>query len=216
MNREPASAVVVPVGAFGAKVSELLTTGHGGVVSCPSLPDAFALRADMVLVVMWRPWPSLCDQADVLSYSCGRPWLPVTMEDDAIRVGPVVLPPGGPCYRCYVRRRAQHDTHPDAAASLAEAFDRTPSWGPVGYLPHMARLAAGIVKSLMYAALGNDPAGSAGIVVAIAHPSAALVRSTVVACHDCGRCGMGQSRPAGGTGAGGTGALLRVLDGNLR
>jgi bacteriocin biosynthesis cyclodehydratase domain-containing protein len=213
MNKEHMSAVVVPVGAFGVKVSELLATdaGLGSVVSRPSLPDAFALRADMVLVVMWRPCPSLCDRADLLSYSSGRPWLPVTMEDDAIHVGPVVFPPEGPCYQCYVRRRAQHDTDPDAVASLAEAFDRAPSWGPAGYLPHMARLAAGVAKSLMHVALGNDSAGSAGIVVTIAHPGAVLARSTVVTCHDCGRCGTGPSRPAGGTSA-----LLRVLDGTLR
>ncbi len=213
MKGEPASAVVVPVGPFGAKVSELLTTGAGlgGVVSRPSLPDAFARPADMVLVVMWRPCPSLCHRADLLSYSCGRPWLPVTAEDDAIRVGPVVLPPEGPCYQCYVRRRAQHDTHPHVAAALTEAFDRIPSWGPAGYLPHMARLTAGAAKSLMQVALGNDSAGSAGVVVTITHPGAALARSTVVACHDCDRCGPGRSRPAGGTGA-----LLRVLDGTGR
>lgn len=205
-----ASAAVIPVGPFGFRVAEFLGAGTRNRVIDPDLAvkEAFSMAADVVVLAMWRPCPSLCELADQLSYSTGRPWLPVVAEPAAIQVGPLVRAPAAPCYRCYARRRAQHDSHHDATIALHNAFDRDPQLGPAGYLPHQARLAAGTATNLIGTALASEAAGADTFVIAISLPNCVPSASTVVPCHDCTRCRGSRTREPCGTDV-----LLRVAAG---
>jgi bacteriocin biosynthesis cyclodehydratase domain-containing protein len=191
----------MPLGPFGARIGELLASGtrHCVVVADGAVDEAFAAPVAVVVAALWRASPALCEQADQVSYLTGRPWLPVTMESSAIYVGPVIRPPNGPCYRCYARRRAQHDGHRDAASALHGAFDREPQCGPAGYLPHHARLAAGAAENLIEAELGSGSAGMSGSVITIGLPSSRPSTAAVIACHDCARCRGDSAGPQGGT-----------------
>jgi bacteriocin biosynthesis cyclodehydratase domain-containing protein len=184
----------VGLGSFGQKVASLLCSAHGGctLVAEGAVESAFRTAADVVVVAMWRPAPSLCELADKLSFSTGRPWVPVIMEQFEIHAGPAVVPPGGPCYRCFLRRRAQHDMRHHSTAALHAEYDRDASCGPAGYLPQHARMAAGVAKTMLDAALacgGSAPGGGvAGGLVNIRLGDYSVSRDHVVPCHDCERC----------------------------
>lgn len=193
---DPGSRLVAAVGlgSFGQKVASHLCSAHDGCTLVPdgAVESAFRTGADAVVVAMWRPAPSLCETADKLSFSTGRPWVPVTMDQFAIHVGPAVVPPGGPCYRCFLRRRAQHDMRHHSTAALHAEYDRDAGHGPGGYLPQHARMAAGVTKSMLDAALargGCAPGGGVtGKLVNIGLGDYSVSRDHVVPCHDCERC----------------------------
>lgn len=201
VTRTARSAAVMPTGQFGARVAAIVAAQYQDCAVVPdgAVDEAFSAPARVVVAAMWRPSPALCERADVLSFSAGRAWLPVTLDQFAIHIGPVVVPPAGPCYRCCAWRRAQHDRHHARTAALHEAFDRDRSCGPAGYLPHHARLAGGIAMSLADAVLG--PAGGETAVAMQATVSLtdyAVSTSRVLACHDCGRCRAGREPVDGG------------------
>jgi bacteriocin biosynthesis cyclodehydratase domain-containing protein len=201
VNRSAACTAVVPVGPFGSRVVEFLGSGARDCVVVPgaAVEEAFRTTADMVLLAMWRPCPSLCARADQMSYATGRPWLPVMADSAAIHVGPLVRPPGAPCYRCCLRRQAQHDSHWDVTVALHDAFERDTRLGPAGYLPHHARLAAGVAADLIDAALAPGAAEADPAVVTISLPDCVPSTTTVVPCHDCARCHKNDTREPGGT-----------------
>ena len=200
---QPESWAVVPLGPFGARVAELLAAGRP---RCAVVPDgaveaAFDMRADLVIAALWRPSPALCERADALSFALGRRWLPLTMHQRRIHVGPLVVPPRGPCHGCQSRRLAQHDSHYQETQALHEAFDQDAGCGPGGYLPHHARLAAAMVMHL--AGSGQEP--DQGSVVTIGLSDCAITADQVVTCHDCTRCRPGSAHSPG------TGVITQVL-----
>lgn len=209
---QPKSWAVVPLGPFGARVAELLAAGRP---RCAIVPDgaveaAFDMRVDLVIAALWRPSPALCERADTLSFSLGRRWLPLTMDQRRVHVGPLVVPPRGPCHGCLSRRLAQHDCHYQETQALNEAFDQDAGCGPGGYLPHHARLAAAMVMHLADGGRSPDPAGSGqeadhGSVVTISLPDCAITADRVVTCHDCTWCWPGGARSPG------TGIITQVL-----
>jgi bacteriocin biosynthesis cyclodehydratase domain-containing protein len=101
------------------------------------------------------------------------------MEHPVLRVGPLVRPPSGPCFGCYLARRFQHDTAYAASAVLEAAYDADASLSPAGYLPHHARLAATVAASLL--------TGETGQVVGFDVLSGRVGAHHVVSCHDCDR-----------------------------
>jgi bacteriocin biosynthesis cyclodehydratase domain-containing protein len=188
------AVAVVPVGPFGQRVAQLLSPGYRRCQVVPegAVSSAFQSAADAVVLAMWRPAPALCALADRLSYSLGRPWVPVVLDQFAIQAGPAVVPPAGPCYQCFQRRRAQHDMRYRSTAALHDQFDRDAACGPAGYLPHHARLAAGLTRTLVTDAVtrarGGNGGPTAGAVVTVGLADYQVSGSHVVPCHDCERC----------------------------
>jgi bacteriocin biosynthesis cyclodehydratase domain-containing protein len=189
------------VGPFGAHVASLLATAlpGGGKVDATlaGISAALAEQASAVVIALSRPDPTLCDTIDALSYRHQRPWLPVIMEHPVIRIGPLARPPAGPCFRCYARRRRQHDRQPWVTAALLAGNDRQQVCGPGGYLPHHARLAAAIAHDAVRSLLEDSPSQAAPepgsvstIRLADMGLSLGLRSSGVIACHDCDRCGV--------------------------
>jgi bacteriocin biosynthesis cyclodehydratase domain-containing protein len=191
---------VVGIGPFGDRVAAHLMNTHPGarLVAWSDIQNAFAVGRSAVVVALWRPEPLLCEKADELAHRHGLPWLPVTMEHPVIRIGPLVWPRCGPCFRCYRARREQHDTQPAATAALLKAYEDDSSAGPGGYLPHQARMAAAIARQMLGCLAVGDGQGevAAGQVTTLRLLGGGMSVSRVIACHDCRRCG-GPPGPVG-------------------
>jgi len=184
---------VVGVGEFGDRVARLIrdsVPGCAQLLPC-DIERAFPEQPAALVLASWRPEPALHRLTDELSFQYAVPWLPVTMEHPVIHVGPMVRPPAGPCHRCYLRRRAQHDSQGWATMALHHGYERDSRLGPGGYLPHQARLAAALAVSFLEqvtpgrAGRAGDPAPD---VLVISCATATVNPGTIAACHDCDRC----------------------------
>jgi bacteriocin biosynthesis cyclodehydratase domain-containing protein len=190
------SVALVGVGQFGERVCATLASECAGAEefgTCgPAIPAAFSSGVSTVVLALWRPCPQLCEMADELSFRYLVPWLPVIMEHPVIRIGPLVLPPNGPCFSCYTRRRAQHDLQQWATAVLQQAYDHDQGCGPRGYLPHHARMAAALAHRALDALVTAEPqreaTQEAGEITTIRLVWGDLRVSHLTACHDCDRC----------------------------
>jgi bacteriocin biosynthesis cyclodehydratase domain-containing protein len=190
----PLTLSVVGMGPFGRRVASFLSSARNGslITEFADVESAFISDCHAVIIALWRYYSSLCDRADELSYAHATPWIPVIMEHPVVHIGPLVIPPVGPCFRCYRRRRAQHDAQPQATAMLAAAYAKDPELGPAGYLPHHARVAATVAARMGDTARLADTGqpGLHGNVVTFGLVSNAIRIDPVVACHDCRRCGI--------------------------
>jgi bacteriocin biosynthesis cyclodehydratase domain-containing protein len=192
-QRSPVTIRTVGVGPFGERVAERLLRliPASRIAAEDDIDDVFSAAPSAVAIATWRPAPALCERADELAYRYRVPWLAVIMEHPVIRVGPLVDPATGPCFRCYRRRRVQHDTQAMATAAVHAAYERDPVLGPAGYLPQHVRLAAGLAANMLLAA-GLAPSERCTVssnVVTVRLLRRGLSMNPVVACHDCDRCG---------------------------
>jgi bacteriocin biosynthesis cyclodehydratase domain-containing protein len=188
------SAVIMGNGPFGDRVATLLA-GQWQTLSGPrpitEIEAVFQVPASLVVLALWRPARRLCDMADQLSFEHDRPWLPVIMDFPYIRTGPVVQPPTGPCYHCYCHRRLRHDRHQRTTVLLLDEYEDDDATGPQGYLPHHARLAAGLATlALRRAALppAAVPLAAPAGVMSFDVLSGRLCLDRVAALPDCSRC----------------------------
>jgi bacteriocin biosynthesis cyclodehydratase domain-containing protein len=190
----PAGLAVASTGQFGERVSAFLAASR---LPCREfsargreLADAFA-GSSVVVLALWRPEQELCESADELSFRHRLPWLPIIMEHPVIRVGPMVRPPAGPCFRCYARRRGQHDRDRWATAILGAAYSNDHACGPEGYLPHHARMAAALASGMLDRPAIHNGGQVADEVTTIPLLTGGLRTWPVIACHGCERCGPG-------------------------
>ena len=187
-------------GEFGSRVAGLLAdAADADVVRVDDIDGAFRSNAPLVVLAAWRPSPRLCEAADQQSFLSGKPWLPVVMDSPALRVGPLVRPPDAPCFRCFARRRTQHDVEHRSTQMLYAAYDRDEHCGPRGYLPQHARIAAALIADVLNmwrAADDEDERPPVGEVREFRPSDQRLTTSKVVPCHDCRRCA-----PSGSSGA---------------
>jgi len=191
------SLAIIGAGPFGERTARLLleTRVDGVRVAASDVMQAFSLARQAVVIAMWRTEPMLLDRAEHLSRLHGLPWLPIVMEYRAIRIGPLVAGDSA-CFRCYQRRREQHDVQPDVTAALQQASANDRSFGPQGFLPHHTRMAA-MLACEMLRPLDRRPGGiDAGHVATIRIPGDRIRVNEVVRCYDCDRCG-GPAGPAG-------------------
>jgi bacteriocin biosynthesis cyclodehydratase domain-containing protein len=193
----------VGAGPFGRRVVEFLAElGDAHAThSQEEVEAALAADAGSVAVAMWRPDPDLCEQADAAAYRIGRPWLPIVMEHPVIYVGPVIQPPHGPCFRCMLRRRAQHDVHHAATAAVHAAYAADRNRGPAGYLPQHARMAAAVAHRMLWhpGVPISDGSGVGRNVVMLMLDDGLLMTYPVIRCGDCRRCrGAEQPEPVAG------------------
>lgn len=186
---------IISEGPFGERVGEFLTasTGEFRLASTSEIGPAFTAADSDVVLALWRPHHGLCAAADELSFRTGTRWLPVIMEHPVIRVGPMICPPSGPCFGCYVRRRAQHDRKPWATAALEAAYESEVD-GPGGYLPHQARIAAAVAYSMLGRRDLPAPEIAASEITTIRLRLGSLVTNSVLACHGCTRCGFANTK----------------------
>ncbi len=186
---------LIAVGDFGAAVAERLMQARGrmalsveGEGPWPASASAAWPRARLRILLAWRETPKLAETIDVRSADWGTPWLPVVLEHPRLRVGPVVVPGSGPCYRCFRERRAQHEQDSAITDALHAHYDATPAAGPAGFLPHHVGLAAALVEAELQRFDNGSLADNAGTVRhyhLLEHQASA---AKVVAVHGCDRC----------------------------
>ncbi|GAA4046916.1 TOMM precursor leader peptide-binding protein [Nonomuraea soli] len=176
---------VVAVGPFGHALAALLDDSVTGPVvhelahPGPSVPPVTVLAA-------WRPEPELCDELDRQAFESALPWLPVVVDHPHLVAGPLVVPPRGPCHRCYLIRRRRHDG--DARLrDLTAARRRADSGaGVAGHLPHHVRIAQALVQRLLTA---TEP----GEIHLVDMATLRLTTHTLLPAPECPRCGEERS-----------------------
>ena len=144
--------------------------------------------ARMTVVASWRPLPKLCDRIDELSHESRRPFVPLIQDSTSLRLGPVVVPGAGPCWRCWIQRSRQHAEWTNAQVAIMKHYAERPEAGPQGYLEPFAamasiRLAQTIVEIDSLHAKG-------GHIWQIDLLSREIKTSAVIGVHGCKRCGM--------------------------
>jgi bacteriocin biosynthesis cyclodehydratase domain-containing protein len=202
VSRIGSEAAVLSGGPFGDRVASLLAAQWQ--TAYPPMPvsrleQSFRISASLTVLALWRPTPALCDWADRLSFDHGRPWLPIIMDFPCLRIGPLVQPQVGPCYRCYCHRRLRHDRHQRTTALLLDKYEQDAEAGPQGYLPHHARLAAGLATlAVRRAALPQDaPRAARADVTSFDVINGRIAVDGIIALPDCDRCSPGDSGPVG-------------------
>jgi bacteriocin biosynthesis cyclodehydratase domain-containing protein len=186
---------VISTGDFGGAVARDLLQRPDCAAWPLDLEPAFSGPADVVIIAMWRQDVAVCETADDLAFQFSTPWLPITMDHPRVRIGPLVVPGTGPCYGCFLVRRAQHDAQQAVTSALGSAYRDDPGSGPRGHLDHHARLAAGLAW-LTVESLRCGPAGPAGQVLTFNVLRRGIRAHQVLGCGDCQRCGPAPDAPA--------------------
>jgi bacteriocin biosynthesis cyclodehydratase domain-containing protein len=196
---------LISTGDFGREVGRVVTAS--GDVRAEPL-DVAALNGasagwpwpgqppDAIVAVTWRPSDDMCERVDGHAFAAGVPWLPACLEHPYLSVGPWILPPDGPCFRCVRTRLAQHSA-PSAVRDVArQAYDADPACGALGHLPAHARLTGGLILQAL-AGLVSSPMPSGPDawrtdrrlrMVRYQTGSARFTSHQVIPCGDCPRC----------------------------
>jgi bacteriocin biosynthesis cyclodehydratase domain-containing protein len=190
--------MVIGGGAFGRRVAGFLADNEAGSqaaydepVDGDALESAFGRLNDAIVIALSRPNLELCQSADQLAFERNRIWLPIIMEHPVIRIGPLVRPPGGPCFTCSQRRRVQHELDDELGTVVQAAYMADRVRGPEGYLPHHARLAAAIGHGLLLASgRGQGCVSDKALdsVLTIQLLNNCISQDRVLSCHDCSQC----------------------------
>ncbi|MEU3568945.1 TOMM precursor leader peptide-binding protein [Kitasatospora sp. NPDC036755] len=184
---------VLALGDFGTAVAERLRRDHDGVVvtSDREGPQQFSARwprADVRVLASWREAPAVAEALDARSAAWGTPWLPVVAEHPRLRIGPLVVPGKGACYRCFRRRRSQHERDSALTAALHAHYDAHAEAGPGGFLPQHAVLAAGAALDLLRRLEHDAGDKDAGTIRHWHLLEQHLAAARVVGVHGCDRC----------------------------
>lgn len=119
--------------------STAVSTGEAGSLWPGQNPMA-------IVTVLWRPSDALCERIDARAFATGVPWLPAFLEHPYLCVGPWILPPHGPCFRCVRARILQHAGPGSYQGIVREAYDAEPAYGALGHLPAHVRLTGGLIR----------------------------------------------------------------------
>lgn len=180
-------------GAFGKAVA-----GHfrkfrndvteAGIAAEIEVDRALWPPARMTIVASWRPLPKFCDKLDELHHELKRPFIPLIVDSTALRLGPVIIPGQGPCWRCWIQRSRQHAEWTNAQVALMKHYAEQPEAGPQGYLEPFAVIGAARLAQTVAEIDGSSARG--GAIWQIDLLSREILTSTVVGVHSCSRCGL--------------------------
>ncbi|MFE7295112.1 TOMM precursor leader peptide-binding protein [Streptomyces sp. NPDC057579] len=194
---------VLALGDFGAAVAERLLREHDGieVTSDRDSLQQFSAgwpQADFRVLISWREPPHLADVLDARSAAWRIPWLPIVAEHPRLRIGPLVVPGAGACYRCFRKRRYQHERDSATTAALHAHYDAEPSAGPEGFLPQHVSLAAASALDLLHRFEDDGGRRDAGMVRHWHLLEQLITSARVVGVHGCDRCRThGAASPTG-------------------
>jgi bacteriocin biosynthesis cyclodehydratase domain-containing protein len=129
--------------------------------------------------------PGMSAALDESAFRAHRSWIPVVFEHPMLRIGPLLVPPHGPCLDCFTKRRFQHNAMADHTLALHAAYTAGVA-GPAGYLPQHVELSVSIAV-LQLAKLLRASA-QAGEMVLVNVLNNQISTTQVVAVHACARC----------------------------
>lgn len=141
------------------------------------------LELNGIVFVMWRPFDADCEQVDDFAFSAGIPWFPMVLDHPFLNIGPWLVPPDGPCFRCMGTRLSQHTAARSRRARIREAYDSNPEWGGYGHLPGHVQLACGLIKKAVEGKMESVPD-----LIRYDLLTGVFSRHRVVARHGCPRC----------------------------
>ncbi|MFE4328031.1 TOMM precursor leader peptide-binding protein [Streptomyces sp. NPDC056831] len=195
---------VLAVGDFGSAVADRLrpeqhdiavTSDRNSALEHSSLWPAAQVR----ILTSWRETPRLAEILDARSADWGTIWFPVVAEHPRLRIGPVVVPGEGACYRCFRRRRSQHERDGAHTATLHAHYDAFPASGTGGFLPHHVDMAAGMALDVLRRLEAGESAQLAGNVRHWHVLEQHVTGARVVGVHGCDRCRTSPRDPATAT-----------------
>jgi bacteriocin biosynthesis cyclodehydratase domain-containing protein len=181
--------VVFSEGEFGRAVAADLARKesvreHSLVASRGEFDEAIE-GADFVALALWRRYDRLAEEVGKSCSRAGLAWSSVFQSDHHLFCGPLVVPPEGPCYRCFCRRHLVHHLGADRELAVLRAYDKDYALGVEGFLPPSVGLAA--------AALLNDARSlTRGRLRRIDLLTGELVDTRVSRLHGCELCGGGE------------------------
>ena len=184
---------VICAGQFGAAIAAdlaLLRPEYGVRMwdeHSDSLPDAH-----IYVAALWRATPALCDALDRLCHKMSRAFVTITAEATTLRIGPVVLPGRGACWRCWTKRQRQHDPWADRREALLQYYHQHPGEGPKGYIGPFSMLGAAKLAAVLDRILSGSALG--GYIWEIDMITRDMFDWTVIGVHGCHQCGL--QRPA--------------------
>jgi bacteriocin biosynthesis cyclodehydratase domain-containing protein len=184
---------VLAMGAFGKAVAQYLRIFHTDLVETIVTDDTIALpavwpKSCAVIIASWRPVPHFCELLNELSFTWGRPFMPLILDSTILRIGPVVIPGRGSCWTCWARRHRQHDAWRQERSVLLEHYAGNPTAGPKGYLEPFALIGASRLASILVAL--QDSSAPAGRVWQIDVITREITAGMVAGIHDCPKCGL--------------------------
>jgi hypothetical protein len=150
--------------------------------------EATIRHCRMVVFATWRERQDVSEILDELCFAAAIPWTSIVAEHPWVRVGPRIIPPRTPCYRCFTLRRLQHDRHPQLSLALQAAYAADWRLGVRGYLPHHILIAAGLLGSALEQLQNDDePRSQVALYHTLRHE---IMLDHVVGVHGCTRCDL--------------------------
>jgi bacteriocin biosynthesis cyclodehydratase domain-containing protein len=181
-------------GRFGEAVQQHMLRYRDELV-CTAAANADALKmedglksAKMLALAAWRSDRKLCASLDRVAHDTGKPFIPLMIEQNKVRLGPVVVPGRSCCWTCWNRRAQQNFPWQAARHALLEFYEAHPESGPEGYLETIAAVAA--AKMAQVLADAEKDQVSPGLVWQLDLITRQVDTYTAIGIHDCPRCGL--------------------------
>ena len=144
--------------------------------------------AKMLAFAAWRPDRKLCASLDRVAHETRKPFIPLIVEQNKLRLGPVIVPGRSSCWTCWNRRTQQNFPWQAARHALLEFYDANPESGPEGYLETVAAMSAAKMAQVL-AEIEKDH-GCPGLVWQLDLITRHMDTYTTIGIHDCPRCGL--------------------------
>jgi len=186
------SNCVLWVGRFGKAIADEISGRQPNCITAEALSTSvYELQGRIFILASWRPIISLCLDLDRIAHERSRPFLPVILEESILRVGPIVCPHRGPCWRCWLKRYQQHDPWPSRHFAVRKYYEEHEDDGPRGSFRPIVTIATGIV--LMFIDAINRNCATPGLVWEFDFMARDIHTSLVIGVDDCHACGLRRS-----------------------
>jgi bacteriocin biosynthesis cyclodehydratase domain-containing protein len=189
---------VFSVGPFGRAVATYLKAFEPDMMEteCSDERAPFSeecSQGGINVMASWRPVPRLCEHLDKFSSAARRPFVPLVLESNVLRLGPIIIPGEEGCWLCWEKRSAQHAAAPDDRAAVLEYYSAHAGAGPKGYLEPFALIGAINIKQVVDLLRSSNQC--AGHIRQIDLVTRQIKTGVLVGIHNCPRCGLGREGP---------------------
>lgn len=193
---------VVSVGTFGRAVARHLRSYQPDLresnVTSPLTDVSPAILKgsggdSTVVVVAAHTAPAVCELFARVAHENRLPFLPVVVDESTLRLGPVVVPGVGGCWRCWVARYRQHDAHIREREALHAFYNEHPDNGPRGYLEPFAWIIASQLAAVLRSK--QDLEYWAGWLWQVDLFSREVSTGELIGVDGCSWCGLNRSLP---------------------
>lgn len=191
--------IIIHQGTFGAAVAEYLAarTQVSVVLSVDQALGfewATVSRHEFIALALGTLHPERLSRLTDVFWDQGLSHSVAVLSDHLLTSGPLVLPGGGPCYACSIKRLLSMVESPRSSnmdLNLQHYLERRPALELRGHVPTLVQMAA--LKLLRHARRETSQSGRVSVVSLVNHSN---VETRVIALHRC-RC-RGEQAPSAG------------------